>query len=133
MSFGEIKQILNKQIVMDINQEKGSVPLKENNPQSKLKEVEIYGLHKDTVVFKLDDSKLKKKSQYLSDEKGLHSGCDYVIVTRYNEKSIVFVAKRLNKRSPYPKIECFQEEYQGLTIKYFKNTQKINLSKILGT
>ncbi len=181
MSFGEIKQILNKKIVMDINQEKGSVPLKENDPQSKLKEVEIYGLHKDTVVFKLDYRQLKKKSQYLSDEKGLHSGCDYVIVTRYKEKDfilflelkstykgaaaqlrnsipfidymasllnihynfdfgperfkrhyIVFVAKRLDKRSPYPGKEPSQKKYKELTIKCFKNTQKINLSKILG-
>lgn len=181
MVFNRVKQILNEKIIVDIDREKSSIRLKEDNPQSKLKEVVVFGLHKDSVAFKLDYRKLPQKSHYLSKKKGLHSGCDYVIVTRsdaeenlilfcelkstykgaaaqlrnstpfidymasllkihynfdfnFKQHFIVFVAKRLNKQSTYlgkRKKECFTKNYKDLQIKYFKNTQKIYLSKIL--
>ena len=61
MTFSAVKEILNEKVIVAINQDKGSVPLKEDDPQSKLKKVEIYGLHEDTIVFKLDYKKIKKK------------------------------------------------------------------------
>lgn len=93
MTFSAVKEILNEKVIVAINQDKGSVPLKEDDPQSKLKKVEIYGLHEDTIVFKLDYKKIKKKSDYLSNKEGLHSGCDYVIVTRYKEKNFILFSE----------------------------------------
>jgi hypothetical protein len=99
MTFSAVKKILNKKVLVAINREKGSVPLKEDDPQSKNRKVEIWGLHKDTIVFKLDYKKFKKKSAYLSDNKGLHSGCDYVIVTRNKGKRfILFLELKSNSK-----------------------------------
>ncbi len=62
----------------------------EKNPGSKLRSLEIHGIDKDAVVFKLDETKIKYKSSYLAPgEKGLHSGCDYVIATKRDKRNIL--------------------------------------------
>lgn len=92
MAYKELRDILNPNIIDCINQEKGVAVLKENNPNSKLKKLEIHGLHKEAVVFKLDVDKpaFKCKSPYLNPgERGLHSGCDYVIATSKEQRNIL--------------------------------------------
>jgi len=186
MFSDKIKQILNKEIISDINIEKGSIHLKEDNADSKIRSVEIHGLHPDTIVFKLDidKAKFKKKSPYLNEtQKGLHSGCDYILVTKtdagekvvlfcelksqaknaasqlrnsipfieymasllnihhnfdfddgnFKRHFIVFTQKRLNKNRIYQGAtsELDTKKFEGLTINYFKNKQKISLSNIL--
>lgn len=95
MPFNYIKRILNKEIIKEINSEKGSIRLKEDNIDSKIRSVEIHGLHPDTIVFKLDidKKKFKQKSPYLNEtEPRLHSGCDYILVTKTDagEKVVLF-------------------------------------------
>lgn len=92
MAYKGLREILNPVIIDCINQEKGFAVLKENNPNSKIKRLEIHGLDKHAVVFKLDIEKLefKYKSPYLNPcEKGIHSGCDYIIATRKEQRNIL--------------------------------------------
>ncbi len=92
MAYKELGEILNPFIIDCINQEKGFAVLKEDNPNSKLKKLEIHGLANDAVVFKLDidRSEFKYKSPYLNPrEKGIHSGCDYVIATSNEQRNIL--------------------------------------------
>ncbi len=52
----------------------------------------LWGLDENALVFKLDNKspEFKCKSAYLNPElKGIHQGCDYVIVTKYQDSDII--------------------------------------------
>ena len=91
MLYDNIREILNRQVLVTVDQIKNKIILKENSKQSKTKPIELYGINKDAVVFKLDIDKsgFKLKSNYLSKKKGIHAGCDYVIITEYSGETIV--------------------------------------------
>ncbi|OQY01469.1 MAG: hypothetical protein B6I26_03840 [Desulfobacteraceae bacterium 4572_130] len=83
--YNDIKSLLNPEIIQDIDQEKGEVTLKETDKKAKLKSVLLRGLDKNAIVFKLDKNKkdFKIKSAFLNPGlKGIHKGCDYVIIDR---------------------------------------------------
>jgi len=88
-----LTQLLNPLVIQNFNTEKGFVVLKEDGKETKFKPMEIHGLDKEnTVIFKLDLDKsgFKAKSAYLNPtQKGIHSGCDYVIFTKFQNENIV--------------------------------------------
>ncbi|CAN2042632.1 Type I restriction enzyme R protein N-terminal domain-containing protein [Candidatus Magnetomoraceae bacterium gMMP-15] len=106
MPYSDLKNLLNPEILQNIDQEKNCVKLKEDSADAKLKSVWIYGLDKNALVLKFDVQKSKttdfsKKSAYLNPiAKGIHKGCDYVLITRHNKKNvIVFIELKSNNIS----------------------------------
>lgn len=92
MLYIAIKSLLNPKIIQDIDQELRQVKLTENAKEAKLKSLLCCGLDENTVVFKLDKNHkdFSKKSAFLNPtHKNIHKGCDYVIITKYENKNVI--------------------------------------------
>lgn len=86
-----LKSILNEKVIvpgLTENPLVTQVTIKEENPQSKTRDI-VLNLPPDSVVFRLDmdDNTFSKKSPFLNESHNyLHSGCDYVVFCKHNNK-----------------------------------------------
>lgn len=91
MEVSILKSLLDVEVLVDHDSLKNEVKMKEDSIGARLTEVIVGGLSSDALVFSFD--RRKRISDYYSTVyKGVHAGCDYVVVTRLNEITyIVFV------------------------------------------
>ncbi|MDM8542744.1 hypothetical protein QUF90_16845 [Desulfococcaceae bacterium HSG9] len=96
MPYTAIKALLNPEIIQGLDTELGRVKLKESAAGTKLQPLWCWGLDEHSVVFRPD--KLKTKSALLNPKhKGIHKGCDYIIITKYeNRNAIIFCELKSN-------------------------------------
>jgi len=86
-----IRQVLNQDAVSVPAQDSKSgrwfIQLKENDPSSKLKTVNIYGVSSDAVAVKLDSG--DPPADLLDKKDGQRKRCDYLLLTEYQQRKIL--------------------------------------------
>lgn len=96
-----------------------------NIEQAKCRFVELKGLKGQSIVFKLDDEKLGRISNYLRpQEAGINRACDAVIFTRVEKRNFIFFIelKSQNPKGAYEQLrngELFVA-YLGSILKAYK-------------
>jgi len=88
MEVSILKNLLDDEVLVDHDSLNNEVKMKEVSVGARLTEVIVGGLSADALVFSFD--RRKKISDYYSTfYKGIHAGCDYVVVTRLNEVAYI--------------------------------------------
>ena len=94
--YRNLKNIINSDILNSIDQNDGCVKLKEDTaPRYENNPILLGGLHKDTVVVKLD----KIQSNYLNKKYAdINKSCDYVLFSGINNKNYaIFIELKSRK------------------------------------
>jgi hypothetical protein len=87
--FASLKNLLVNSLFRAVISEHGrySVHLKENGKHAKLKHVDIYGVHKDSILLKLDD--IQQMKSLFKGLNGERRRCDYVLITLLDEEPLL--------------------------------------------
>jgi hypothetical protein len=127
MIYKALKEIINKKIIIPINQEKKNITIKEADPSARLKRIIINGFTEVDrfIAFTLDYRSFSMMSPYLEkSRKHIHKGCDAVIITEIeNEKYIFFCELKSDSpkgyKSQFLSSHAFIDYIESLTEKFF--------------
>lgn len=96
MPIANIDKVISASVKITRCSTTGSVVIKENAENAKLRGVKIVGLEQDCLAFKLDDKNEKNSqiSRYINkSQKNVNKGCDGIIATKFGEKYYILVCE----------------------------------------
>lgn len=132
--FASLRDLLMTNLFETVSHKHGHtfVRLKETGVDAKLKQIDIYDIHQDSIVLKLDQ--VDQPSTLFKGEKGERQRCDYVLVTIYNNNPFVVfieikskVAKNAEITRQFKGAECLMD-YCNSALNRFHDQHNVMLA-----
>jgi len=130
MPFKNLKNIVAKNTLIELDIANLQITIKEPDKVSKLKEVIVDGLNSSSCGIKFQKTK-KQSNQFLNghNKEGINMGCDSILFLRHNNRTlIIFMELKSEKLKPkdYEKqlvsSWCFVKYLEKLLHEFYKDT-----------
>ena len=138
--YAALRHLLAPEVILPVNSQRQTEPtlrLRETDPGSKLKFIELSGFETHVLAFKMDSAQGRVSALLNAQCKDIHKGCDALIFARIQQQDYIFICEM---KSDKPKgfvpqfksseafldyLDALLKAFSGFSIEGFQRTRLV--------